>query len=166
MEKQYRQALELARQYYGPGQNEFLDTIFPELKESEDERIREELIGHCKDLVRMNQDDKVMLSIYEPWLAWLEKQKEQKLEVKYVYPKFRKGDIIEPIKPNGSYTPVRVRSIHDASYICRSDDGTAFLSLPLRMEDEYRLVEQTPAEWSNYDEKMKDAEALELKKIR
>lgn len=50
--------------------------LFPQLRESKDERIREELIGHCKDLVRMNRDDKVMLSIYKPWLAWLEKQKE------------------------------------------------------------------------------------------
>jgi hypothetical protein len=53
------------------------DYIFPELAESEDEKIREALIGHCKDLVRMNQDNKGMLSIYEPWIAYLEKQKEQ-----------------------------------------------------------------------------------------
>ena len=52
--------------------------LIPELAESEDERIIDGLIGHCKDLVRKNQDDKVMLSICEPWLAWLEKQKEQK----------------------------------------------------------------------------------------
>lgn len=44
-EKTYKEALELARQYYGPGQNEFLDTIFPELTESEDERIRKGLLA-------------------------------------------------------------------------------------------------------------------------
>ena len=52
-----------------------LSKLLPE-KETEDEMIRKELIGHCKDLVRMNKDDKVMLSIYEPWLAYLEKQKD------------------------------------------------------------------------------------------
>lgn len=52
--------------------------VIIEHKDSEDEMVRKELIGHCKDLVRMNKDDKVLLSIYEPWLAYLEKQKEQK----------------------------------------------------------------------------------------
>jgi hypothetical protein len=72
--------LETVRRYAEAGKISAEEILrrFPELQESEDERIRKELIGHCKDLVRMNKDDKVMLSIYEPWLSWLEKQKEQK----------------------------------------------------------------------------------------
>jgi hypothetical protein len=42
-EKKYNEALELAKSYYGQGCNEFLDTIFTELRESEDERIRKEI---------------------------------------------------------------------------------------------------------------------------
>ena len=38
-EKKYNDALHLAKSYYGKGCNEFLDTIFTELSESEDERI-------------------------------------------------------------------------------------------------------------------------------
>lgn len=84
-----------------------------------------------------------------------EKQKEQKPEIKYVYPKFRKGDVIEPIIPNGHFIPVRVVGIWDGSYSCRSDDNKAYLSLPIKNEDEYRLVEQNqPAEWSEEDERM------------
>lgn len=65
---------------------EALKILVPELAESEDERIREELIGHCKDLIRMSQDDKVMLSVYEPWLTYLEKQKEQKESITTEWP--------------------------------------------------------------------------------
>ena len=60
-------------------------------------------------------------------------------------------DVIEPITPNGSFTPVRVRIINDGSYICRSDDDRAFMSLPLQREDEYKIVEQKPTEWSEED---------------
>lgn len=74
-------------------------------------------------------------------LSYLEKQKKQKPEIKYVYPKFRKGDVIEPITPNGHFTPVRVVDIWDGSYSCRSDDDKTYLSLPIKREDEYRLVE-------------------------
>jgi len=81
-EKSYKAVLQTATQWIKDGCTDkekiCLESVFPELRESEDERIRKELIGHCKDLVRMNKDDKVMLSIYEPWLTWLEKQKEQK----------------------------------------------------------------------------------------
>lgn len=42
-EKKYNDALNLAKSYYGKGCNDFLDTIFPELRESEDERVRKEI---------------------------------------------------------------------------------------------------------------------------
>ena len=48
-----------------------LERIFPELKESEDERIRGAIIGHLKD------------NNLTEWAAWLEKQGEQKHFAKY-----------------------------------------------------------------------------------
>ncbi len=60
-----------------------LERIFPELKESEDERIRKALIEHvkdqqsffisapdCKDKYEEEENNK-----YNSWLDWLEKQK-------------------------------------------------------------------------------------------
>lgn len=71
-EKKYNDALNLAKSYYGNGCNEFLDTIFPELSESEDERIRESIVATIKqcpyDFLYPKNRDKM--------LAWLEKQKE------------------------------------------------------------------------------------------
>lgn len=82
----YDEALEKARKYHAAAKsiNDITATryedIFPVLRESEDERIRKELIGNCKDLVRMNKEDKVLLSIYEPWLAYLEKQEQKSVK--------------------------------------------------------------------------------------
>ena len=49
-----------------------LESLFPELKESEDERTRKEIITYLSTV-----EDKELIS-YESWVAWLEKQAEQK----------------------------------------------------------------------------------------
>ena len=153
-EKKYNEALNWMRELY-PGLHgatkEDAEQVFPELRESEDERVRKTLIhivkGACdKYGIKYKGDD----ITEEKLLSYLEKQKEQKPETKYVYPKFRKGDVIEPVTPNGSFTPVRVVGIYDGSYSCRSDDNKAYLSLPIKQEDEYKLVEQKPAEKQDY----------------
>lgn len=78
----------------------------------------------------------------ETLLARLEKQREQEPEVEYVYPKFRAGDLIEEIEPNGYSKPVRVKYIGCGYYSCESDDHKRFLSLPINQEDDFRLVEE------------------------
>jgi len=57
----YEEALELARQ------GKPIEEIFPELKESEDERIRKEIISYLE-----SRD----FDIEDGWIPWLEKQKE------------------------------------------------------------------------------------------
>lgn len=74
-EKKYKDALELAKSYYGDG-NMFLDTIFPELKESEDERIRKWLYNLIDRMSFEEDNEPFRKSV----LAWIEKQKEQKPE--------------------------------------------------------------------------------------
>lgn len=62
-----------------------LKEIFPELKESEDEKIRKEIIQSIQDDMCVIHKDKC--------IAWLEKQGEQKPADK-VEPKFKAGDFI------------------------------------------------------------------------
>jgi len=62
-------------------QKEKLESIFPELKESEDEKIKREIVKFLKE----NKD------FPEDWIAWLEKQSEQKSADK-VEPKFHEGE--------------------------------------------------------------------------
>jgi len=83
--KAYDEALEKARCYYeGANGNEdmitMITTMFPKLKESEDERIRKELLDMCKTLGKSE------------WIAWLENQGEQKPADK---PKFKFGDRVK-----------------------------------------------------------------------
>jgi len=53
-----------------------IGTIFPELKESEDERISKEIIKYLERTVPHHHRDEVLKS--KEWTAWLEKQGEQK----------------------------------------------------------------------------------------
>ena len=58
---------------------EALETLIPELKESEDERIRKELIENVRELSKMYdtlQTEKEYSKV-QSWIAWLEKQGEQ-----------------------------------------------------------------------------------------
>lgn len=125
-----------------------IEYIFPELKESEDEKIRKALIKyftlsddnadyqccgvHCKDIV-----------------AWLERQGEHK----HVVPKFRVGDKIKK-----GYLTYTVEDIGEDSYKLQaySKDGdkgcTEFLTIGY--EKDYELVESKPIEWSEEDKKM------------
>ena len=52
--------------------------IIPELAESEDEKVRKELIKHLKELSDWKEDEVIPVknpSYYRQWASWLEKQK-------------------------------------------------------------------------------------------
>lgn len=75
----YEKALEQARNYYPD--NLFLDTIFPELAGSEDERIRTQLLDFLEHL--HSQGSTMDFDVWSKadcanWIVWLEKQKKQK----------------------------------------------------------------------------------------
>ena len=52
-----------------------IEEIFPELAESEDERIREEIINYFQC---QSRDEPTRKDIHNKWIAWLENQGEQK----------------------------------------------------------------------------------------
>ena len=77
--KAYDKALERAKKWYNAPNidkiptygNRIIEEIFPELIESEDERIREEIINYFKC---QSRDEPCRKSIHDKWIAWLEKQ--------------------------------------------------------------------------------------------
>lgn len=75
-EQKYKQALERARKVYIPIENNILDDIFPELAESEDEKIQKDIISYLKNekIVKKYISD---IEI-DKWIAWLEKQDNKK----------------------------------------------------------------------------------------
>lgn len=88
---------------------QILENLFPELRESEDERIREMILELVSISGNGNQ--------WEEINNWLKKQGEQKLADK-VEPKFKVGDWIT----NGEYT-WNVTDIKPLDYILQSPNG-------------------------------------------
>ena len=162
--KKYDEALERAKVWkeksgMPAGKQSILDDIFPELTESEDEKIRKELIEHvkdqqssfisapdCRDKYEEEENNK-----YNSWLAWLEKQGEQKVSVvdfkakdwyvskvdgkihnlyhsvDKVKPKFEIGNWVISTLPGIKY-PHLITDIKDGYYIFGEDDDHAHIA--------------------------------------
>ena len=77
-EKAYKEALERAREELGSGcfDRGTVEYIFPELKESDDERISREI---TEFILTHRIDEPNDIEDTNSWLAWLEKQGEQKV---------------------------------------------------------------------------------------
>ena len=80
-EKKYNEALERAKNLrkdaIDMGEDiraKQCEIIFPELNESDDERIRQELITHCRNTRCVTEEGAERIA---KWIAWLEKQDEQ-----------------------------------------------------------------------------------------
>ena len=152
----HKENLESAKEWYkiAKEQNnqlaiEILEKHFPELKESEDERIRKAVLK----AIMTDEGRGVMKDggfKVEDILSWLEKKKEP--QVKVIIPKFRVGDIIrERQKAYPSEPDAKITSIVEYYYRFENVDGSGGGSIGFAFEDEYELVEQKPS-WSKEDE--------------
>lgn len=129
--KAYKEALERAKAGMP------LDEVFPELKESEDERIREEIIEFLTyGIWSETTIDKVKQSQrYAKWIYYLEKQKEQ-----------QSADVSEKIKELCSKYPLN-KNVASKQELSAYHQGLAFGATKIA---EYLGAHQ-PAEWSEED---------------
>lgn len=126
--EKYNNALEKAKARYNEikdtncSEKKFLLELFPELKKSEDERIRKDIMILVKDWWnRVNKDN---ISTKEQMIAWLEKQKEIDKEI--VFRPLAGTDIITAARQalekieigkevvlafNGAYIPVNGKTV-------------------------------------------------------
>ena len=78
-ERKYKDALEKAKKLYEQGTiTESLSYVFPELKESEDERTRNEIIAFVEQSIHRGGGTPISQEQEDKWIAWLEKQGEPK----------------------------------------------------------------------------------------
>ena len=187
-EKKYKEALSKARSiiedYKNRGLNDILSyaqedlsTIFPELKESEDEKtkrllhtIANKMSQHLRDIFTEEE-----FQCFDTWSnAWLKKQGEQKPTDK-VEPKFREGDIIKHKDTNETFEVSKIEVIDkDEIYyhltnggcICENVDNferveqkptnNQFTPEQANVLDKHidKFLEQKPAEWSEEDKIM------------
>lgn len=75
--KAYDEAIERAKKFYG---NRIIEVIFPELKESEDEKIKNAILTHLKKMLENSQNDVCGVHV-EDAIDWIEKQGEDKKEI-------------------------------------------------------------------------------------
>ena len=73
-EKAYEEALERAKQGLP------IDEIFPELKESEDERNRKQIVGFIRWAIDRGSITNEQREMSDSWLAYLERQKDKVVE--------------------------------------------------------------------------------------
>lgn len=125
-----------------------LETLIPELRANEDERIKMDILEAlryglaCEESVLMPGATTTLKEA----IAYLERQKEQKAEIKYVYPIFKIGDTIKPKAYNESH---RINKIKDDNYVL--DNGFTF---PIAGQDVWEIVEQKPAEKISVSEEL------------
>ena len=181
--KEYKAALERCREFYAKLGNkqlkEEVEDIFPELKESEDDKIRKWIIAYLENRVMntsiTDEKDNCLDAI-----KWLEKQGkiftkkdvddaylkgvcdtkqeiEKQGEEKMFIPKFRIGDIVK----SKSQPMLDSRMIINIDKDCyRTKDGGC---IGFAWEKDYELIKQKPAEWSEEDEKRLDNAITQLK---
>jgi len=122
----YKEKLEKAKRLYetaNADQRYVLESLFPELKKSEDEKIRKVLIDYFK---RYKEQEECGIKTFygiptDNILAWLEKQGEQKLADK-VKPKFHEGDWIIRNAEGFKHNTYLVTEIKDY-YVCEELKG-------------------------------------------
>ena len=109
------EAIKIVKSHYPANKqmlNEALEFLIPELKEDENEKIRKEIIAVFKGQIAFTSEEDA-----KKYIAWLEKQGEQKPADK-VEPKFHEGKWIT----NGDYT-WKIVEVKPLDYILQSQDG-------------------------------------------
>lgn len=108
-----------------------LEHIFPELKESEDEKIRKQILDCFKTMKQQGCFPSKHKEQYNSWIAWLEKQKER-----------------GPLSKDEEYTLARI-----IEYLEDNDCPSAWKDLLYNVYTLPYQKEQKSAEWSEEDEK-------------
>ena len=171
-EKKYNDVLEMARIWYNTAgitnlDKEMLERLFPQLRESEDERIRKEIIEFV-DTTTLSTDER-----HHRWIAYLEKQKEQKPNIELIqrswymagYNDRKFGNepkwIIKTGKggPKHELNPKYVQPLADEQKPAE-DKYQQGLEATDRWQEGYEAgfnAASKPAEWSEEDERIRKA---------
>lgn len=107
----------------------YIDENCPELKESEDERIRKEIRDFFSRIM-LGQENFLREDYdWNAWIAWIEKQAKQK-HVDNVEPKFKVGDFIV-----NDYCMGRIVEITNDAYLLDTEQGIPFSGHSTRLWD-------------------------------
>ena len=164
------EALKIAKNWVKTEQEkEVLEALVPELAESENERIRKQILDCFGTMRQQGCFPSKHKEQYDSWISRLEKQKEQKPKTMVRIPKFRVGDIIQHVPLEEWDRSRRITSIDKGGYYCDTKhlgDNFSGCFIGFSFEDEYELVERKPAEWSEEDEEIISSIVDDLKRLK
>lgn len=110
-EKKYKEALERASRFELPEYKNVMASVFPELKESDDERISREI---TEFILTHRIDEPNDIEDTNSWIAWLEKQGEKK---EYIFKSLpRLLDMIEPTSKAKAYCQKLIDTLMKEGY--------------------------------------------------
>ena len=135
--EKYEQAIEKIKNLIDKDHNDInvddILNVFPELAESENEKVRKELTKHLKELSNWKEDEVIPVknpSYYRQWASWLEKQGQVKES-------FISQHEIETCKENGNsltYEDEKIRKEIINYFRCQSEEE------PTRKEITYETM--------------------------
>ena len=160
--EKYEQALERAKYYHDRDNIQFLENIFPELCESDDERIRKELISFvrgmlsCHDKPNAERDEK-----YESWIAWLEKEceKDKFLEKELECIKGYREDAIkrlEELEKQSKDSPVLSDSSNIGKSVWSKEDDDNMIMIEDRLSDYFDYIREDSTLSKNQKKSLKE----------
>ena len=154
--EKYEAALGWMRKVYPTmtgADKEDAEHYFPELTESEDEKIRKELIAYHKGMADKNEETCNPNHLHNVWIAWLEKQKNVEEEIEKAY---RNADKIQYEKGyNMGYLKGIEVGMQDAIEKQKGQkDWAEELNAKIKELHKQCLGLLKPAEWSEEDEEM------------
>ena len=153
----YDEALVKARKYMDDGYTVLMPDLFPELKESEDERIRRQLINVCNDYLNGDYSAKPCLNDIKWLKKLLEKQKEQPTNeemLRTLRVEYEKGvaDTIAKYEQKQDSLTKYVYSKEDKKFIQDCANILVANDYATSAERLLSMFKQKPAEWSEEDE--------------
>ena len=109
--------------------------IFPELKESEDERIKNEIIAFVEQSIHRGGGIPIPREQENKWLAWLEKQSEvAKTSGKELEPKFHPGDWVAL-----GYNILKIKCVGNTHYCFETVSGYVDDMLVSEIDSQFHL---------------------------
>ena len=164
--KAYDKAIERAKEYFNSPRTCFdieqLCNVFPELAESEDERIKQELISFFTERAKYTEDSTFNGLSSKEIITWLEKQSKQKYTQRDIDDAYLKGiaDVKREVEKIDEQTEKMKKEIAEFIFNSKEDIKQRYewikcLGFDVKFSNEEKQDEQKLA-WSEEDDRMLD----------
>ena len=155
--EKYEEALERARmlknQHPTRSESDLIDAIFPELAESEDERIRKEMVEFLDEVWHLGRNtnfDRWDKADCSDWIAYLEKQKDEAKRQFDLGVQAGREEALYEMEKHKEQKPAE--QIHNEGYVKGVEDAFHRVNEAKVILKKLEKEKHQPAEWSEEDD--------------